>query len=173
MQVISFCTAAALILGSASALAADHAHSAASTEAHAHAHSHGAAHSAATQQPWGIAAKSAAKARTITIGMTDDMRFSPAAIQVKLGETIRFKVENRGQVMHEIVLGTAQSLDEHAKMMLAHPDMAHGEAHMAHVAPGQSADLLWTFNRAGNFDFACLIAGHFQAGMRGTLTVKP
>ena len=43
---------------------------------------------------------------------------------------------------------------------------------MAHVAAGKSADLIWHFNRAGDFDFACLIAGHFQAGMRGSIKVS-
>jgi plastocyanin len=27
------------------------------------------------------------------------------------------------------------------------------------------------FNRPGEFDFACLIAGHYQAGMVGKITV--
>lgn len=43
---------------------------------------------------------------------------------------------------------------------------------MAHVPPGQRGDLVWHFNRAGDFEFACLIPGHFEAGMRGTLRVK-
>ena len=58
-------------------------------------------------------------------------------------------------------------------MMLKFPTMEHDEPYMAHVAPGATADLVWQFNRAGSFEFACLIAGHFQAGMRGTFTVAP
>jgi uncharacterized cupredoxin-like copper-binding protein len=39
------------------------------------------------------------------------------------------------------------------------------------VAPGKTGEIVWTFNRAGQFDFACLIAGHYQAGMIGKITV--
>jgi uncharacterized cupredoxin-like copper-binding protein len=49
--------------------------------------------------------------------------------------------------------------------------MEHDEAHMVHVAPGQTGEIIWTFNRPGEFEFACLIAGHFQAGMKGTVIV--
>lgn len=101
------------------------------------------------------------------------MRFSPDHITVKLGETLRLRVENKGQVLHEVVLGTPDTLQAHAQMMLKFPTMEHDEPYMAHVAPGATADLVWQFNRAGNFEFACLIAGHFQAGMRGTFTVVP
>lgn len=43
--------------------------------------------------------------------------------------------------------------------------------HMAHVSPGNQGDVVWHFNRPGQFDFACLIPGHYQAGMTGTITV--
>ncbi len=127
----------------------------------------------AVQQPWGIAGQAAHARRTITLEMTDDMRFSPGHFSFRQGETVRLRVLNRGQLQHEIVLGTPRSLDEHAAMMLAHPGMEHGAAHMAHVPPGETGELAWRFNRPGRFDFACLIAGHFQAGMRGTFTVTP
>ena len=123
------------------------------------------------QKPWGIAGDASAARRTITLDMTDNMRFTPERITVKRGETVRLRVANKGQVMHEIVLGTPASLDEHAQMMLKFPSMEHGEPYMAHVLPGKSDDLVWNFNRAGSFDFACLIPGHYQAGMRGTITV--
>lgn len=125
------------------------------------------------QKPWGIAGEASAARRTITLEMTDNMRFTPDRISVKRGETVRLRVANKGQVLHEIVLGTPASLDEHARMMLKFPAMEHGEPYMAHVGPGQSGDLAWNFNREGSFDFACLIPGHYQAGMRGTITVTP
>jgi uncharacterized cupredoxin-like copper-binding protein len=43
---------------------------------------------------------------------------------------------------------------------------------MAHVAPGRTGRIVWTFNRPGDFDFACLVAGHYQAGMVGRITVS-
>lgn len=123
------------------------------------------------QKPWGIAGEATEVDRSIEIAMGDDMRFVPQQIEVKQGETIRFVHRNRGQMLHEFVLGTRQSLDEHAAMMLRFPGMQHDEPYMAHVEPGQSMEMIWTFNRAGEFDFACLIAGHYQAGMVGRIRV--
>ena len=123
------------------------------------------------QKAWGIAGDAKAVTRTITLRMTDDMRFTPSHIAVREGETLRLRAENKGQVLHEIVIGTKADLDQHAAMMAKHPGMEHDEPHMAHVKAGQTGDIVWTFNRPGNFDFACLIAGHYQAGMTGTFTV--
>lgn len=64
-----------------------------------------------------------------------------------------------------------KELDDHAALMLKFRDMEHGEPGMAHMPPGRSAEILWTFNRAGEFDFACLIAGHYPAGMVGRIRV--
>ena len=125
------------------------------------------------QKAWGIAGDTQAVARTITLRMTDDMRFTPRHIEVREGETVRLRAENKGQVLHEIVIGTKPELDAHAEMMAKHPGMEHDEPYMAHVGAGKKGDIVWQFNRAGQFDFACLIAGHYQAGMTGTITVLP
>jgi uncharacterized cupredoxin-like copper-binding protein len=78
---------------------------------------------------------------------------------------------NAGKLSHEFVLGTKKELDEHAAIMKKFPNMKHDELHMAHVEPGKKVDLVWTFNRAGEFDFACLLPGHYEAGMRGRVNV--
>jgi uncharacterized cupredoxin-like copper-binding protein len=126
----------------------------------------------AEQKDWGIAGDPKKATRTIDIRMTDDMRFAPKTIQVKLGETVRLVAVNAGKVLHEIVIGTPQELKAHAEMMKKHPGMEHEEPYMAHVDPGQKGTIVWTFNRAGSFEFACLIPGHFEAGMIGRITVK-
>ncbi|QPF76637.1 cupredoxin family protein [Roseateles sp. DAIF2] len=123
------------------------------------------------QKDWGIAAEAKEARRTITVGMNDAMRFVPDRLEVRQGETVRFVIRNDGKVMHEFVLGTKKELDAHAEMMMKHPGMEHDEPYMAHVAPGKTGEITWTFNRAGEFDFACLIAGHYQAGMVGKLKV--
>jgi len=163
MKTLHLVCAAALLAGPAAALAHDslpHERTAAATPL-------------GEQKPWGIAGEAEPALRTVTLDMGDDMRFTPAHISVRLGETVRLRVANKGQAMHEIVLGTPASLDAHARLMQRFPAMEHAEPHMAHGAPGQAGDLVWTFNRAGRFDFACLIPGHYQAGMRGTITVTP
>ena len=134
---------------------------------------HASAPVAKEQKEWGIGGDAKKARRTITLNMGDDMRFTPNHFEVKRGETIRLRVVNKGQLMHEVVLGTRATLDAHAQMMLKHPGMEHAEPYMAHVAPGKTEDLIWHFNRAGAFEFACLIAGHYQAGMTGRFTVTP
>lgn len=124
------------------------------------------------QKAWGIAGDRGAARRTVEIGMSDDMRFTPSRIDVRRGETLRLVLRNRGAVLHELVIGTPEELEEHAALMLKFPGMEHDEPDMAHVKPGQTGEIVWTFNRAGEFDFACLIAGHFQAGMRGKIVVR-
>ncbi len=129
----------------------------------------------AVQKDWGIAgdaAKSKGSVRSIEVKMSDAMRFTPSLMEVKLGETIKFIIKNEGQVLHEFVLGTKAELDQHAAMMMKFPDMMHDEPYMAHVPPGKTGQIVWTFNRAGEFDFACLIAGHYQAGMVGKIKVQ-
>ncbi|MFN3611762.1 plastocyanin/azurin family copper-binding protein [Tepidimonas sp.] len=125
------------------------------------------------QKPWGIAGDPARVSRTVEIRMGDDMRFRPDRLTVREGETLRLRVVNRGRVMHELVLGTPEELAAHAELMKKHPGMEHDEPYMAHVPPGRRGELIWHFNRPGDFAFACLIAGHFEAGMVGRIRVEP
>jgi uncharacterized cupredoxin-like copper-binding protein len=90
---------------------------------------------------------------------------------VRVGQTVRFVMFNEGKLMHELVIGTKPVLDQHAALMRKHPTMEHDEPYMAHVAPGRHGEIVWKFNRAGEFDFACLIAGHYESGMVGKVTV--
>jgi uncharacterized cupredoxin-like copper-binding protein len=123
------------------------------------------------QKDWGIAGDAKSVTRTITLTMGDNMRFTPDKLEVKQGETIRFVVKNRGKQLHEMVIGTKKELDAHAALMVKFPTMEHDEPYIAHVAAGKTQSLIWTFNRAGEFEFACLIAGHYQAGMVGKISV--
>jgi uncharacterized cupredoxin-like copper-binding protein len=110
--------------------------------------------------------------RTIAVGMSDQMRFTPSEITVTRGETVTFVVANKGQVLHEMVIGTEAELLEHARMMREHPGMHHDEPYMAHVKAGGKERLTWQFTQPGAFMFACLIPGHFEAGMKGRIVVK-
>jgi uncharacterized cupredoxin-like copper-binding protein len=123
------------------------------------------------QKEWGIAGDAKAVKRTIELKMTDNMRFTPDRFEVRQGETVKIVLKNEGQMLHEFVLGTKKELDEHAELMIKFPTMEHDEPYMAHVPVGKTGQIIWTFNRAGDFDFACLIAGHYQAGMVGKVKV--
>jgi uncharacterized cupredoxin-like copper-binding protein len=80
-------------------------------------------------------------------------------------------IRNAGKGLHELVIGTKAELDAHAALMAKFPGMEHSEPYMAHVNPGKTAQLIWTFNRAGAFEFACLLPGHYQEGMVGKIKV--
>jgi uncharacterized cupredoxin-like copper-binding protein len=110
--------------------------------------------------------------RTIPIDMQDAMRFTPQAVRVKAGETIRFLLKNSGAMEHEFVIGSIDALKAHAETMRKMPGMKHAESNMQTLAPGQRGGLVWQFDKAGTVDFACLIPGHFEAGMKGQIVVE-
>ena len=110
--------------------------------------------------------------RTVTVDMTDDMRFHASKIAAKQGETIRFIVKNSGKIPHEMVLGTVKDLKEHYEVMKKNPEMEHADDNMVTVAPGKSGEIIWHFTQAGPVDFACLQPGHYDAGMKGQVHVS-
>lgn len=110
--------------------------------------------------------------RTVDVDMRDTMRFSPATLTVRRGDTVRFVVTNNGKIRHEMTLGTAASLAEHAKMMQQMPGMTHAEPNAVTVEPGERKTLVWHFTQPGTVEFACLEPGHFEAGMRGVVNVR-
>ena len=129
-------------------------------------------YSKAEEQPFGRAADPKRTSRTIRIEMSDAMRYSPAEITVRRGETVRFLLQNNGKLTHEFVLGTLPELQAHGELMQKFPDMEHDEPYMAHVAPGGTGELGWQFTRAGEFHYGCLLPGHFEAGMIGRVIVE-
>ena len=110
--------------------------------------------------------------RTVQVTLYDSMRFVPAKIRVKQGETIRFIVKNAGQLKHEMSLGTLKQLKEHAELMARFPDMEHADDNQVTVDPGEEGKIIWKFTEAGPVYFACLQPGHYEAGMKGTLQVR-
>ncbi|MEO8302891.1 MAG: cupredoxin family protein [Betaproteobacteria bacterium] len=110
--------------------------------------------------------------RTITVEMDDGFHYTPNRIVVKKGETVRIVAHNKGKLLHEIVIGSPDELREHAELMKKFPDMEHEAAHMAHVAPGKTGEIVWQFTRTGDFRFGCLVGGHFEAGMAGDISVR-
>jgi uncharacterized cupredoxin-like copper-binding protein len=113
---------------------------------------------------------SAQMSRTIEVTMEDN-RFKPSEINVKQGETIKFMLRNTGKKKHEMVIGTPEELDKHAKMMKKFPDMEHSEPNMITVDPGKTGELIWQFTEAGTVNFECTLPGHFKE-MRGTVLVE-
>jgi uncharacterized cupredoxin-like copper-binding protein len=142
---------------------------------HDSAHSHGAgdghshSHAPAQKAP----AVAAQNMREVTIEMTDHMRFTPEQLQVKQGETIRFIVKNLGKVRHEWVIGNEAELVAHAKEMkkMKAGSHKHDMANAISLAGGEQGILMWTFDKAEPLAMACFEPGHFEAGMKGVITV--
>jgi uncharacterized cupredoxin-like copper-binding protein len=129
-------------------------------------------HAKAEEKPFGRAADPKKARRTISVDMSDTMRFSPAELEVRQNEIVRFVVRNSGKQMHEMVLGTMDELTKHADLMLKHPGMEHDDPWAVHVAPGKTGEFGWQFTKPGTFYYGCLISGHFEAGMLGKVIVK-
>lgn len=113
--------------------------------------------------------------RTVQVTMKEtdggDMVFRPSSLTVKQGETIRFVVTNVGELEHEFVLDTHDNVIEHKALMEKFPEMEHDDPNAVRLEPGKKGEIIWTFTNSGSFEFACLIPGHYEAGMKGTLTV--
>ena len=145
---------------------------AAGSSEHGHGEGKKIDYSHAEQHPFGRASDPTTAHHTITVSMSDQMRFTPSQLKVERGETVRLVAKNDGKLKHELVLGTDSSLKKHAEMMKKFPGMEHEEPHMAHVSPGEEYVMGWQFTDAGTFAFGCLVPGHFDAGMKGTIVVR-
>jgi len=115
-------------------------------------------------------------ARTIEVAMkeTDDakMLFEPSQVEIKRGEQVKFVLKNAGQVEHEFMLDSVQNNAKHKIQMDKNPDMDHDDPNGKRLAPSGSNEIVWRFTKAGTFEFACLIPGHYESGMKGTVVVK-
>jgi len=144
---------------------------------------------------FGQPAAAAKATRSVEVVM-GDMSFTPKNIEIKAGETVRFVLVNKGQLLHEFNLGDAVMHAKHQQEMLQmqqsgmltptgmkemdhgsmagmdHGAMKHDDPNSILVEPGKTAELIWTFTKATRLEFACNIPGHYQAGMVGKLTVS-
>ncbi len=112
--------------------------------------------------------------RTVTLTLGDDMRFSPANWQATAGETVRIEVVNLGKMRHELVLGAEEDLKVHAQeMKQASSSHKHHGPNLLWLAARERGVLTWTFTDAGVVHMACFEPGHYDAGMRGTISVLP
>jgi uncharacterized cupredoxin-like copper-binding protein len=119
---------------------------------------------------FGEPAKAAEAARTVevTADDRDGMRFVMEPGPIRLGETIRFIVTNKGQGPHEFSIGDTASQRAHDKLMAKNPEMHHeGDPSVVTLQPGETKELVWKFSKPlqGDIVFACQMPGHYDAGM--------
>ncbi|RVI55240.1 plastocyanin/azurin family copper-binding protein [Sinorhizobium meliloti] len=109
----------------------------------------------------------------VTMKETDDgkMIFTPSTFKVRKGQTIRFAIKNAGELDHEFVLDQQDKIMEHKAVMEKFPDMEHDDPNAIRLAPGESGEIVWKFSNDGTFKIACLVPGHYDAGMHGDVTV--
>ena len=115
------------------------------------------------------------RSRLVTITMREadgKMTFTPARLEVRRNEQIRFVLKNEGVLDHEFMLATKEENAKHGELMLKYPDMEHEDPNGKRIKPNEKNEILWRFTKAGEFEFACLIPGHYQAGMFGKIIVK-
>jgi uncharacterized cupredoxin-like copper-binding protein len=113
--------------------------------------------------------------RVIVIEMREgdgSMSYSPGRIEVRKGERVKLVLRNVGQLRHEIVIDTFENNARHKVEMEKSPGMEHEEPNGRQVEPGQTGELVWRFTSAGTFEYACLIPGHYESGMKGIIVVK-
>ena len=157
---------------------------------HSGGHGHSGGHAAAIGEP----GKAADVTRTIEITMTDN-RYSPEKISVKKGETVRFVIKNKGELVHEFNIGTPKMHAAHQKemeMMVEHgvleadkinharmkmdmgggKTMEHNDPNSALLEPGKSGEIIWKFTKNSELEFACNVPGHYDAGMVGKLRIN-
>jgi uncharacterized cupredoxin-like copper-binding protein len=159
--------AAALLLSAST----PHQRALAHSDGHAAHAGHGAKHISAVGEPGDPRQAS----RTIEIVMSEGpgtMTYSPDRIEVRRGEQVRFVLKNAGELGHEFLIDTVANNAKHKSEMEKRPDMVHEEANGRHVEPKQSVELVWRFTKAGTFEFAYLIPGHYETGMKGVVIVK-
>jgi uncharacterized cupredoxin-like copper-binding protein len=149
-------------------------------------HAHGAEDS--HDQPANALMQSAMEVtRTIQVDMNDSMRFTPDTLQVAAGEAVKLVVHNSGKLPHEMVLGSEAALKAHAvemqKLAGKSTGQSSGHADEHHhgagndfielsVNPGETKEWVIRFDKAQTLQMACLIPGHFEAGMKGQLLVE-
>ena len=113
--------------------------------------------------------------RVIEITMQErdgQMLFAPDRIEVRRNEQVRFVLKNDGVLEHEFMLAAAKENAAHGEAMAKMPDMRHEEPNGRRLDTKGKTEILWRFTKRGEFEFACLIPGHYQAGMIGKVVVK-
>ena len=125
--------------------------------------------------------------RVIKVVMYDNY-YEPSSFQIKVGETIKFEVENAGMLVHEFNIANkmmhkkhqpemlkmveneillADSIDKKKMKKMAKMDKAMGHSHSNSILlePKQKGEIIWKFDNALNIEVACNVPGHYQVGM--------
>lgn len=124
---------------------------------------------------FGEPADSADATRVIEIIANDDFSFDPSQVTVSPGEIVTFRIKNAGVVPHDFTLGDQTTQDAHeaemVEMMESGQMTMHDEANAVVLAAGETKEITWQFSEAMNILMGCHQAGHYAAGMVGTISI--
>lgn len=121
---------------------------------------------------WGEPAEASQADRVVEVTMLDTLAFEPASIEVKVGETITFKLVNAGKIQHDFTLGDEETQDEHdADMASGMTGMGQEEPNAMTLDPGATGEMTWRFTAPASILFGCHIPGHYAGGMVGTMMI--
>lgn len=109
--------------------------------------------------------------RKIQIEALDSLEFDPARVEIEEGEVVTFVVANVGKMIHEFTLGDEDSPMAHEEQM-SMDGMGKDESYSVSLDPGETKQVTWVFNTAGEFFFGCHQPGHYEGGMVGAITVN-
>jgi len=99
----------------------------------------------------------------VCVGVIEgDFYVRPQRTTFQVGQPYLFAVGNEGAAVHEFVIEPAGKVDEPLE---ADVNGEERESEIEDIAPGETAELEWTFTEPGRYQFACHIPGHFEAGM--------
>jgi uncharacterized cupredoxin-like copper-binding protein len=109
----------------------------------------------------GFVAGTTASPRVIRVIAGPGYTFTPSTIPVERGETVRFEVTGVGPLVHEFMVGPAAAVaaDE------------EGTPEIGEIGMMETESLTYTFDGSGPYAFACHADGHYEAGMKGTISV--
>jgi uncharacterized cupredoxin-like copper-binding protein len=112
-------------------------------------------------------------ATRIEVALTDAFRIEPAAMTVPAGAAVTFVVTNHGVIDHEFYLGDETAQAAHEAEMVTMGGMTHDEPEGIGVKPGETRELTYTFAEAASSLAGCHVVGHYLAGMRAEIAVRP
>jgi uncharacterized cupredoxin-like copper-binding protein len=118
------------------------------------------------------AVPASAQTTQIEVTLTDTLKIEPAAMTVPAGVPVTFIVTNAGAIEHEFYLGDEEAQAAHEEEMASMGGMTHDEPEGIAVPAGETKELTYTFEEAGESLAGCHVTGHFGGGMKATITVE-
>tara|TARA_B100001769_G_C21964981_1_gene519156 strand:- start:102 stop:605 length:504 start_codon:yes stop_codon:yes gene_type:complete len=132
--------------------------------------------------------------RIIYIKMYDNY-YEPNLIKIQKGETIKFVVQNLGEMVHEYNIATKemhikhqpemQKLVEHGILLVDKIDMekmkkmskmdhslSHSHSNSVIVEPKKTGEIIWKFSKNASLEIACNVPGHYETGMVGKIILE-